>query len=49
MDKFSITSFNNFFEAVLKLKTLEEAHKFFEDVCTIKELEKAHLKHMRFK
>lgn len=39
MDKFSIESFNNFFEAVLKLESLEEAHKFFEDICTIKELE----------
>ena len=39
MDKFSIDSFNNFFEAVLKLGSLEEAHKFFEDICTIKELE----------
>lgn len=39
MDKFSIESYNNFFEAVLKLETLEDAHKFFEDVCTIKELE----------
>lgn len=39
MDKFSIDSFDNFFEAVLKLNSLEEAHRFFEDVCTIKELE----------
>ena len=39
MDKFSISSFNNFFEAVLQLKNLEEAHKFFEDICTIKELD----------
>ena len=39
MDKFSINSFDNFFEAVLTLKNLDEAHKFFEDVCTIKELE----------
>ena len=39
MDRFSIESFDNFFEAVLKLKTLDDAHKFFEDVCTIKELE----------
>ena len=39
MDKFSINSFDNFFKAVLTLKSLDEAHKFFEDVCTIKELE----------
>lgn len=28
-----------FFEAVLKLETVEECKKFFEDVCTIKEME----------
>lgn len=39
MDKFSIESFDNLFEAVLKLKTIEDARKFFEDACTIKELE----------
>ncbi len=31
--------FNSLFEAVLELKSVEEAQKFFEDVCTIKELE----------
>ena len=38
MDKFSINSFDNFFKAVLTLKSLDEAHKFFEDVCTVKEM-----------
>lgn len=39
MDKFSINKFDNFFEAVLKLESIEEARSFFEDLCTIKELE----------
>ena len=39
MEKFSIENFDNFFEAVLKLETIEEARLFFEDVCTIKELD----------
>ena len=39
MEKFSIESYDNFFRAVLKLRTLDDARKFFEDVCTIKELE----------
>ena len=39
MEKFSIESYDNFFQAVLKLRTLDDARKFFEDVCTIKELE----------
>ncbi len=30
--------FDGFFEAVLKLNTIEDCRKFFEDVCTIKEL-----------
>ena len=38
MDKLS-EHFDNFFEAVLKLKSVEEAEKFFDDVCTIKELQ----------
>ena len=38
MDNFSIEMFDNLFEAVLKLKTVEECRKFFEDVCTIKEI-----------
>lgn len=39
MDKFSIAKYDNFFEAVLKLESIEEARSFFEDLCTIKELE----------
>ena len=39
MDKFSIEMYDNLFEAVLKLKTVEEARLFFEDACTIKELD----------
>ena len=39
MDNFSLEIFDNFFEAVLKLKSIEEARLFFEDVCTVKELE----------
>ena len=27
------------FEAILKLKTLEDCYNFFEDVCTIKEIQ----------
>ncbi len=39
MDNFSIDKFDNLFEAVLKLNSVEECRKFFEDVCTIKELD----------
>ena len=39
MDNFRIEAFDNLFEAVLKLKDIEECRKFFEDVCTIKELQ----------
>ena len=39
MVRFSIDKFDNFFEAVLKLKSIEDCRLFFEDVCTIKELE----------
>lgn len=39
MDNFSIDKFDNLFEAVLELKSIEECRKFFEDVCTIKELD----------
>lgn len=39
MDKFSIEMYDNLFEAVLKLETIEQARLFFEDVCTIKELD----------
>ncbi len=39
MDKFSIERYDNLFEAVLKLDSIEDCRRFFEDVCTIKELE----------
>lgn len=39
MQKFSMKNFDNFFKAVLKLKTEEDCVRFFEDVCTIKELQ----------
>ncbi|MBQ9104038.1 MAG: helix-turn-helix domain-containing protein [Clostridia bacterium] len=39
MANFSIEKYNGLFDAVLKLKTVEDCQKFFEDVCTIKELE----------
>ncbi len=39
MAKFSIEEFDNFFDAVLKLKSTDDCRKFFEDVCTIKELQ----------
>lgn len=39
MENFHINAFDDFFEAVLKLKNVEDCRKFFEDVCTIKELQ----------
>lgn len=30
---------DSFFEAVLKLETMEECYRFFEDICTIKEIQ----------
>ena len=39
MKEFDISNFNQLFEAILKLKTVEDCQKFFEDVCTIKELQ----------
>lgn len=39
MTAFSINDYDNFFEAVLKLKDVDECRKFFADVCTIKEIE----------
>ena len=39
MENFDIKMFDEFFEAVLKLKSKEDCRKFFEDVCTIKELQ----------
>jgi TrpR-related protein YerC/YecD len=39
MQNFNIKSFDELFEAILKLKSKEDCEKFFEDVCTIKELQ----------
>ena len=39
MEKFNWNMFDDFFEAVLKLKTTEDCRNFFEDICTIKELQ----------
>lgn len=39
MQNFDIKTFDQLFDAVLKLKTKEDCRKFFEDVCTIKELQ----------
>jgi len=30
---------DGFFEAILKLETMEECYRFFEDICTIKEMQ----------
>lgn len=39
MENFRMDAFDDLFEAVLKLKSVEDCRKFFEDVCTIKELQ----------
>ena len=39
MENFKMEMFDELFNAVLKLKTVEDCRKFFEDVCTIKELQ----------
>ena len=39
MTNFHIENFDELFDAVLKLKNIDDCRKFFEDVCTIKELE----------
>lgn len=39
MENFDIAKFDEFFNGILKLKSVEECRMFFEDVCTIKELE----------
>ena len=39
MTNFHIEDFDKLFEAVLKLKDINDCRRFFEDVCTIKELE----------
>ena len=39
MEFFKIEKFDDFFNAILKIKSIEECRNFFEDVCTIKELQ----------
>ncbi len=39
MENFDIKKFDDLFNAILKLKSVDECRRFFEDVCTIKELE----------
>ncbi len=39
MTNFYNESIEEFFEAVLKLKTTDDCKNFFEDICTIKELQ----------
>ena len=39
MPNFYNQSIEEFFEAVLKLKTTQDCKNFFEDICTIKELQ----------
>ncbi len=36
--KFKSEQLDEFFEAILMLKTKEDCYKFFEDVCTVREL-----------
>ena len=39
MDKYSIDMHDDFFEAILKLKSVDDCRAFFDDICTIKELQ----------
>ena len=39
MTDFSFKKYDDLFEAILKLNSIEECRKFFEDACTIKEME----------
>ncbi len=39
MANINLSTFDNFFSAVLELSSIEECRAFFEDVCTIKELQ----------
>ncbi len=39
MDNFRIENYDELFQAILKLNSIEECRMFFEDVCTIKELQ----------
>ena len=38
MVAFSMKNFDELFQAILKLESVEECRSFFEDICTIKEL-----------
>ena len=42
MEIFSMDQFDELFNAVLTLRSVEECRKFFEDVCTIKEVQDMH-------
>lgn len=39
MNGFSIEHFDSLFNAILKLKTIDECRLFFEDICTVRELD----------
>lgn len=39
MDKYKVDMHDEFFEAILKLKTIDDCRAFFDDICTIKELQ----------
>jgi TrpR-related protein YerC/YecD len=39
LDKLRDRTIDQLFEAILQLKTLEEAYKFFEDLCTVNEVQ----------
>ena len=39
LDKLRDKSVDQLFEAILQLKTLEEAYRFFDDLCTVNEVQ----------
>ncbi|MGB8954865.1 MAG: YerC/YecD family TrpR-related protein [Tumebacillaceae bacterium] len=39
LDKLRDRSVDQLFEAILQLKTLEEAYQFFDDLCTVNEVQ----------
>lgn len=39
LSKLKSEEMDNFFEAILSLKDLDECYRFFEDICTINELQ----------
>ena len=39
MDKYNVEMHDEFFEAILKLKSIDDCRAFFDDICTIKELQ----------